>query len=46
MKRWGYLEKLSLAARWFLPREEAEGVISDYRDKTVRPAGEAGAGAG
>lgn len=32
MKRWGYLEKLSLAARWFLPREEAEGVISDYRD--------------
>lgn len=32
MKGLGYYEKLSLAARWFLPREEAEGVIEDYRD--------------
>ena len=32
MKRFDYFEKLSLAARWFLPREEAESVIDDYRD--------------
>lgn len=32
MKKFGYFEKLSLAARWFLPREEAKGVIEDYRD--------------
>lgn len=32
MKRLGYFEKLSLAARWFLPGEEAESVIEDYRD--------------
>lgn len=32
MRGLGYFEKLSLAARWFLPREEAESVIEDYRD--------------
>lgn len=32
MKRLGYFEKLSLAARWFLPNEEAESVIDDYRE--------------
>lgn len=32
MKGLGYFERLSLAARWFLPREEAQGVIEDYRD--------------
>ena len=32
MKKFGYFEKLSLAARWFLPREEAKGVIEDYRE--------------
>ncbi len=32
MKRFGYFEKLSLAARWFLPQDEAESVIDDYRD--------------
>ncbi len=32
MKKFGYFEKLSLAARWFLPWEEAKGVIEDYRD--------------
>lgn len=32
MKRLGYFEKLSLAARWFLPGEEAESVIEDYRE--------------
>ena len=32
MKRLGYLEKLSLAARWFLPYEEAVEIIEDYRE--------------
>ena len=32
MKGLGYLEKLSLAAHWFLPREEAEDTIRDYRE--------------
>lgn len=32
MKKFGYFENLSLAARWFLPWEEAKGVIEDYRD--------------
>ena len=32
MKGLGYLERISLAARWFLPRKEAENVIDDYRD--------------
>ena len=32
MKKFGYFEKLSLASRWFLPWEEAKGVIEDYRD--------------
>lgn len=32
MKGLGYFEKLSLAARWFLPREEAQGMEEDYRD--------------
>lgn len=32
MKGLGYFEKLSLAARWLLPREEAEGMMDDYRD--------------
>ncbi len=32
MKGFGYLDRLSLAARWFLPREEAESVIEDYQD--------------
>lgn len=32
MKSFGYSEKLSLAARWFLPWGEAEGVIEDYRE--------------
>lgn len=32
MKRFGYFEKLSLAARWFLPGDEAESVIEDYRE--------------
>lgn len=32
MKRFDYFEKLSLAARWFLPQGEAESVIDDYRD--------------
>lgn len=32
MKGLGYFEKLSLAARWFLPQEEAESTIEDYRD--------------
>lgn len=32
MKRLGYFEKLSLAARWFLPQDEAESVVDDYKD--------------
>lgn len=32
MKGFGYLERLSLAARWFLPQREAEEMIEDYRD--------------
>lgn len=32
MKRLGYFEKLSLAARWFLPNEEAESMVEDYKD--------------
>lgn len=32
MKRLGYFEKLSLAARWLLPNEEAGSVIEDYRE--------------
>ena len=32
MKGLGYFEKLSLAAHWFLPREEAEDTIRDYRE--------------
>ena len=32
MKGLGYFEKLSLAARWFLPREEAQEMEEDYRD--------------
>lgn len=32
MKRFGYFEKLSLAARWLLPREDAQGMIEDYKD--------------
>lgn len=31
MKGLGYLERLSLAARWFLPRKEADELIDDYR---------------
>lgn len=32
MKRLGYFEKLSLAAKWFLPHDEAENMIEDYKD--------------
>ena len=32
MKRLGYFKKLSLAARWFLPQDEAESVVDDYKD--------------
>ena len=32
MKRFGYFEKLSLAARWFLPQDEAGSVVDDYKD--------------
>jgi len=32
MKRLGYFERLSLAARWLLPRGEADSMIEDYRD--------------
>lgn len=32
MKRFDYFEKLSLAARWLLPREDAQGMIEDYKD--------------
>lgn len=32
MKRLGYFEKLSLAARWFLPHDEAVSMVEDYKD--------------
>lgn len=32
MKRFGYFEKLSLAARWLLPQEDARSMIEDYKD--------------
>lgn len=32
MKRFGYFEQLSLAARWLLPHEEAKDMIEDYKD--------------
>lgn len=32
MKRLGYFEKLSLAARWLLPNDEAESMVEDYKD--------------
>lgn len=32
MKRFEYLQKLSLAARWFLPHGEAVEIIEDYRE--------------
>ena len=32
MKRLGYFEKLSLAARWLLPNDEAENMVEDYKD--------------
>lgn len=32
MKRFGYFEKLSLAARWFLPNDEAVSMVEDYKD--------------
>lgn len=32
MKHLGYFKKLSLAARWLLPREEAEETVRDYRE--------------
>lgn len=31
MKQFGYFEKLSLAARWFLKHDEAQAMIEDYR---------------
>lgn len=35
MKGLGYFEKLSLAARWFLPRGEAQEAVSDYQELMV-----------
>ena len=32
MKGFGYFEKLSLAARWLLPHEEAKSLAEDYKD--------------
>lgn len=32
MKRFGYFQMLSLAARWFLPQEEAREMMEDYRE--------------
>ena len=32
MKCLCYFKKLSLAARWFVPQDEAESVVDDYKD--------------
>ncbi|MCI9553546.1 MAG: hypothetical protein HFE94_08440 [Acutalibacter sp.] len=39
MKMFGYFQMLSLAARWFLPQEEAREMMEDYRE-ILNEAGE------